>query len=160
VREATRADWSAIWPFFQEIVRAGETIAYDRDMSEARARAMWLDGPPSRTSVPLAAEESVLGSAHMHRNHGGPGAHVASATFIVDPARQGRGVGRALVLDALAWARAQRHRAMQFNAVVAINRPAVALYESLGFETIGTVPGGFDHPTAGYVDLLIMFREL
>jgi GNAT superfamily N-acetyltransferase len=160
VRGATRRDWQAIWPFFREIMRAGETLAYDRDMGEAQARAMWLDGPPSRTSVALAAPDTVVGSAHMHRNRGGPGAHVASATFIVDPPRQGQGAGRALVLDALAWAREAGYRAMQFNAVVATNLPALALYEALGFRTVGTVPGGFEHPAAGYVDLLIMFREL
>jgi ribosomal protein S18 acetylase RimI-like enzyme len=42
--------------------------------------------------------------------------------------------------------------------VVEANQPAVALWRSLGFEVIGTVPEGFHHPRHGYVGLLIMHR--
>jgi len=35
-----------------------------------------------------------------------------------------------------------------------------ALYEALGFAVVGTIPGGFRHPAAGYVDLLVMYRAL
>ena len=31
VRHATDADWPRIWPFFAEIVAAGETYAYPDD---------------------------------------------------------------------------------------------------------------------------------
>ncbi len=160
VRESGEADWPSVWPFFREIVAAGETIGYDRDMSEAQARAIWLGGSPGRTTVATGASREVLGSARMHANRGGPGAHIASATFLVAPARQGRGVGRALVLDALDWARAQGYSGMQFNAVVETNRAALALYGSLGFEVVGTVPGAFEHPVHGRVGLHIMFRPL
>jgi len=30
----------------------------------------------------------------------------------------------------------------------------------LGFETVGRLPGAFEHPTKGYVDALVMFRTL
>jgi hypothetical protein len=46
---------------------------------------------------------------------------------------------------------------MQFNAVVSTNTSAIALYRDLGFVTIGTVPGAFDHATLGLVGLDIMF---
>jgi ribosomal protein S18 acetylase RimI-like enzyme len=49
---------------------------------------------------------------------------------------------------------------MQFNAVVETNTRAVALWRSLGFEVIGTLPEGFAHPTEGYVGLHIMHRRL
>ena len=38
IREARPEDWEAIWPFFRRIVAAGETYAYDREMSEAEGR--------------------------------------------------------------------------------------------------------------------------
>jgi GNAT superfamily N-acetyltransferase len=159
VREASEQDWPAIWLFFGAIVRAGESFGYDTDMGEAQARAMWLDGPPSRTIVATHSTGEVRGSANLHRNRGGPGSHVASATFVVDPEHQGRGVGRALVEESLAWARVEGYRAMQFNAVVETNTAAVRLYESLGFQIIGTVPEGFLHPRHGYVGLHIMYRR-
>jgi ribosomal protein S18 acetylase RimI-like enzyme len=44
--------------------------------------------------------------------------------------------------------------------VVSTNERAVRLWESLGFETVGRLPGAFAHPRFGYVDALVMFREL
>ncbi len=79
---------------------------------------------------------------------------------MVDPAASGRGVGRALGEHVLAAARADGYRGMQFNAVVSTNTVAVALWRSLGFEVLATVPGGFCHPVHGYVGLLIMYRSL
>jgi len=46
---------------------------------------------------------------------------------------------------------------MQFNAVVERNTAAVRLWESLGFEIIGTVPEAFDHREDGLVGLHVMF---
>lgn len=103
---------------------------------------------------------TVLGTAKMNRNHMGNGSHIASASYMVDPAHSGRGVGRALAEYTIAWARDAGYRAMQFNAVVASNEHAVKLYQSLGFDILGTLPEGFRHPSQGYVGLHIMHRTL
>ncbi len=158
IRDVRPEDWSAIWPFFREIVAAGETYAYDRDMDEAEGRCIWMVGPPGRTVVATSAGGTVLGTANMYRNRGGPGSHVASASFMVDPRHGGRGVGRRLGEEVIAWARRSGFRAIQFNAVVETNAPAVALWRSLGFEVLTSVPEAFDHPMHGYVGLLIMHR--
>ena len=70
------------------------------------------------------------------------------------------GVGRALAEHVLGLARADGFRAMQFNAVVETNVRAVALWRSLGFDVLATVPEGFEHPTEGLVGLHIMHRRL
>ena len=160
IREAGPEDWDAIWPFFHEIVAAGETYAYDRGTTEAEGRRLWRVGPPGRTVVATDADGAVLGTANMYANRDGPGSHVASASFMVDPRRAGGGVGRALGEDMIAWARASGFRAIQFNAVVETNERAVALWRSLGFEVLTSVPGAFHHPRHGYVGLLIMHRFL
>ncbi len=160
IREATHADWPAIWPFMREIVAAGETYTYPRDLPEEQARAMWLLEPPGRTVVAVDEDGAVLGTAKMNPNHMGGAAHIASASFMVDPRCSGRGVGRALGEHVLEWARAEGYRAMQFNAVVETNTRAVALWRSLGFEVLATLPEGFHHPTKGYVGLHIMYRRL
>jgi GNAT superfamily N-acetyltransferase len=138
------------------IVRAADTFPYDPNMSEAEAKAMWL---VDRTVVAVD-DGAIVGTANMYANRPGPGSHVASASFMVDPAHWGKGAGRALCEEALDWARQQGFRGMQFNAVAATNTRAISLYESLGFETIGTVPGAFLHPTEGYVGLCVMYRAL
>ncbi|MFE0191936.1 GNAT family N-acetyltransferase [Streptomyces sp. NPDC058989] len=160
IREATAADWPAIWPFLHTIVAAGETYTYPRDLDEATGREMWLLEPPGRTVVAVDDSGTVLGTAKMNPNHMGGSSHIASASFMVDPRYGGRGVGRALGEHVLAWARAEGYRAMQFNAVVETNTGAVALWKSLGFEIMTTLPEGFRHPTKGYVGLHIMYRRL
>ena len=160
IRVATAADWPRIWPFLREIVAAGETYTLPRDIGEAEARATWMLEPPDRTVVAVGDDGAVLGTAKMNRNHRGPAAHIASASFMVDPAASGRGVGRALGEYVLAWARDAGYRAMQFNAVVETNTHAVALWRSLGFEVMTTLPEAFDHPRHGYVGLHVMWRVL
>jgi len=160
IRDAAPADWPDIWPILHGIVAAGETYSYDRALSEGQAKALWLLEPPGRTVVAVDSDGGVLGTAKMNPNQMGPGAHVASASFMVDPVSARRGVGRALGQHALDWARAQGYRGMQFNAVVETNTRAVALWQSLGFDILGTVPEGFQHPTKGYVGLHIMYRPL
>jgi L-amino acid N-acyltransferase YncA len=160
IRAATPEDWPAIWRIVAPIVAAGETFCWDRDTSEADARAMWLHDPPGRTVVAVDDDGAVVGTAETHPNHGGGGAHVANAGFMVHPAHAGRGVGRELAAHVIAQARADGYAAMQFNAVVETNTRAVALWRSLGFEVLATVPGAFRHPTAGDVGLHVMHRRL
>ncbi|MFC4627869.1 GNAT family N-acetyltransferase [Promicromonospora alba] len=158
VREATAEDWPDIWPIVREVVRAGDTFAYDPAMTEAQARAAWLDYP---VRVVVAVRDgAVVGTANMYPNRPGPGSHIASGSIMVDRAVRGTGAGRALVEDMLAWARRDGYAAVQFNAVVDTNAGAVHLYESLGFVTLGVAPGAFRHPELGDVGLRIMWREL
>lgn len=159
IREATDADWPAIWPFFREIVRAGDTYCYDPNIAEETARALWMLEAPGRTFVAVD-DDAIVGSAKSHPNQAGPGSHVATASFMVDPTRSARGVGRALAEFVIDWARTQGYRAMQFNAVVETNTRAVALWQAVGFEVVGTVPEAFAHPTQGFVGLHVMHRHL
>lgn len=160
IREVTAEDWPAIWPFLHDIVAAGETYTLPVDLGEEEGRAMWLLTPPGRTVVAVDDAGTVLGTAKMNPNHRGPASHIAGASFMVDPAHAGLGVGRALGEHVLDWARAEGYRGMQFNAVVETNTRAVGLWRSLGFEVLGTLPEGFLHPTKGYVGLHIMYRRL
>jgi GNAT superfamily N-acetyltransferase len=159
IRAAGDRDWPRIWPFFSSIVVAGETYAYPEDLTLQTARPLWMEEPPGHTVVAVEGD-TVLGSAKMGPNRPGRGAHVATASFMVDPEQQGRGVGRALGSYAVEWARAAGFHGMQFNAVVETNTAAVRLWQSLGFEILATVPEAFDHPKHGLVGLHVMYQRL
>ena len=159
VRPAQEQDWPRIHPFFAAIVAAGETYAYPEGLSPEQARGLWMESPPGLTVVAVDGD-TVLGSAKTGPNRPGRGAHVATASFMVDPAHAGRGVGRTLATWVVGHARAQGYRAMQFNAVVETNTAAVRLWESLGFEVLATVPEAFDSRRYGLVGLHVMFLRL
>jgi GNAT superfamily N-acetyltransferase len=159
IRTAGADDWPRIWPFFRAIVAAGETYAYPEDLSEEAARPLWMEPPPGHVVVAEAGGE-ILGSAKMGPNRPGRGAHVATASFMIDPGHQGKGVGRALGTYAVGWARRSGFHGMQFNAVVETNTVAVGLWRSLGFEILTTVPEAFDHRVHGLVGLHIMYQRL
>jgi ribosomal protein S18 acetylase RimI-like enzyme len=158
IRPARPGDAVAIWSIIGPVVRAGETYALDRDLSEAKAIAYWM-GADRETFV---AEEGgqVLGTYYIRPNQAGGGGHVANCGYMTHADARGRGVARAMAEHSLDQARARGFRAMQFNFVVSSNERAVRLWQSLGFDITGTLPLAFEHPTLGFVDAFVMFREL
>ena len=159
IRQAAGQDWPQIYPIYAAIIAAGETYAFPEGQSPDEARPWWMEEPPGQTVV-AESDGMIVGSAKMGPNRPGRGSHVATASFLVDPARQGQGIGRALGEYTLDWCRQAGFASIQFNAVVESNAPAVHLWQSLGFWIIGTVPESFDHPRRGLVGLHVMFRYL
>jgi ribosomal protein S18 acetylase RimI-like enzyme len=158
IRPARADDSQAIWAIIEPVIRAGETYALPRDISEADALAYWR-GADRETFV---AEEDgrILGTYYLRANQVGGGDHVANCGYVTDTAATGRGIARKMCEHSLAHARARGFRAMQFNLVVSTNLRAVRLWQSLGFEIVGRLPLAFRHPTAGFVDALVMYRAL
>lgn len=159
IREAREPDWPGTWPIIHDVVTEQRTFPYDPSLTEPDARRMWLLAPPARVVVALDGDR-VTGTANMYANRPGPGSHVASGSLMVAREARGTGVGRALATDLIGWARRSGFAAIQFNAVVEVNVPAIRLYESLGFVTLGTAPGAFRHPLEGDVGLRIMWLDL
>ncbi len=160
IRPATDEDWVAIHPFFTSIVAAGDSYAYPEGLSSDAARPLWMERPPGLTVVAVDGAGTVLGTAKTGPNRPGRGAHIATGSFMVDPAHRGAGVGRALGEHVVAWARESGFHGIQFNAVVETNTAAVRLWRSLGFEVLTTVPEAFDHREHGLVGLHVMYLRL
>lgn len=158
IRSATPADAAAIWAIIGPTIRAGDTYALDRDMGEEQALAYWF-GADKEVFV-AEVEGAVLGTYYLHANQAGGGAHVCNCGYMTAAAATGRGIARAMCDHSVERARARGFRAMQFNFVVSSNDRAVRLWQRLGFEVVGRLPGAFDHPAHGFVDALVLYRTL
>lgn len=158
IRALDPSDWPRIHPFFSAIVAAGDSYSSPDDLTEEAALAAWT--ALGHTVVAVDDAGVVLGTATMGPNRPNRGSHVATGSFMVDPAHAGRGVGRALGGYLIRWATDAGFRAIQFNAVVETNTAAVALWTSLGFRILTTVPEAYDHRELGLVGLHIMHLAL
>ena len=158
IREAKRTDWNAIWPIFHEIVKAGETYAYDADTTKERAEQIWLDLPRKTFVVEESGE--ILGTYYLKTNQAGPGSHVCNCGYMVSSSARGKGIATLMCEHSQQVAAELGYKAMQFNFVASSNEGAVHLWSKLGFETVGRLPKAFNHPTKGYVDALVMYKWL
>jgi ribosomal protein S18 acetylase RimI-like enzyme len=116
-------------------------------------------GPDRETFVALE-DGLIRGTYFLRPNQQGGGAHVANCGYVTATEATGRGVARRMCEHSMQRARERGFRAIQFNFVVATNERAIHLWHGLGFETVGRLPQAFLHPTYGYTDALVMFRDL
>ncbi len=157
IRPAAPGDADAMWAILQSVLATRDTLPFGDSLDYDTFLAHWFGGHAAHVAT---EDDRVVGLYKVGANYPDLGAHVASATYVVDPAAQGRGVGRALVEHSIEQARGNGFLAMQFNYVVSTNEPAVALYRKLGFEIVGTLPGAFRHGRLGLVDVHVMHRFL
>ena len=73
----------------------------------------------------------------------------------VVPSRRRQGIGRAILVHALAWARRAGAAAI-FLEVGEDNPAAIALYRAAGFDQVGRRPGYYRRKHAGRIAALIM----
>lgn len=158
IRTAQVGDADALGAMLGPVFRAGETYALPRNLTNEAAAAYWLG--TDRYSFVAEENGCVLGTYYLKPNQQGGGAHVANAGYVTAPEAASRGIARQMCEHSLATARARGFKAMQFNLVVSSNTRAIALWQRLGFETVGRLPGAFDHPALGYVDALVMYRTI
>jgi L-amino acid N-acyltransferase YncA len=158
IREATKEDWSSIWPIFNEIVSVGETYAYELDTTNEQAKKIWLDAP--RKTYVFEENNEVLGTYYLKTNQAGPGNHVCNCGYMVSNLARGRGLATLMCEHSQSVAIELGYKAMQYNFVAASNDGAVRLWSKLGFEIVGRLPKAFNHPQKGYLDALVMYKWL
>jgi ribosomal protein S18 acetylase RimI-like enzyme len=158
IRIAAIADSDAIWEIMKPIVRAGETYTLPRDIGKENGLTYWF----SAEHEVFVAEENgdIVGMYFLQANQKGGGAHVANCGYMTAFSATGRGVAREMCAHSLERARERGFRAMQYNFVISSNERAVRLWQSFAFEIVGRLPKVFLHPTLGYVDAYIMYRDL
>jgi len=147
-----------MWAIMRPIIRAGETYTLPQHMDSETALQYWFSF--EREVFVAEHDGNIVGTYFLQANQKGGGAHVANCGYMTAVAAMGRGVARAMCTHSLNRARERGFRAMQFNFVVSTNDRAVRLWQSFNFEIVGQLPKAFLHPTLGYVDAYVMFRDL
>jgi len=158
IRKATKEDWDAIWPIFREIAVAGDTYAYEIDISKKQAETHWLSVP--LITYVFVEDNEILGSYYLKTNHAGPGKHVCNCGYMVAASARGRGLASAMCEHSQKMAKEFGYKAMQFNFVATSNEGAIRLWNKLGYTSVGKLPKAFNHPQKGFIDALVMYKQL
>ena len=159
IRRYRETDWAAVWPFLHTTFQSGDTYAFAPDSTEAEIHEAWVE-LPAATYVACAGDGRIVGTYFIKANQPGLGSHVCNCGYVVAPAEQGQGIAAAMCEHSQNEAVAMGFLAMQFNLVASTNERAVRLWKRLGFTVVGTLPRAFRHQRLGFVDALVMFKEL
>lgn len=145
-----------IW---NEVVKEGIAFPQEDCLNEISGDTFFK----SQTYTGIAYNEEndeIVGLYILHPNNVGRCGHICNASFSVKKNMRGMCIGEKLVQDCKAQAKQQGFRILQFNAVVKTNDAALHLYEKLGFEKLGTIPGGFRMNDGIYEDIVPHYCEL
>ena len=138
-----------IW---NQVVEDGVAFPQEEQLDEQTGSLFFSQQTECRVAVQDGTER-ILGLYILHPNNVGRCGHIANASYAVDRECRGGHIGEKLVLDSLKIAKECGFRILQFNAVVATNTHARHLYERLGFQLLGTIPGGFRMKDGHYEDI-------
>ena len=159
IRRFIENDWAQVWQIIEPVFRAGETYPMSPEITEADARHHWIETPKA-TYVAVSDADEVTGTYYIKPNSAALGAHVCNCGYIVSSKARRQGIATALCEHSQQEAVAQGYRCMQYNLVVSTNEASVNLWKKMGFQVVGTLPGAFRHPRLGYVDALVMYKQL
>lgn len=152
-----RGEGEALYWVFADAVARGEGYPDLPPLTWRRFAEVW--GEATTLVVGACSEGTLLGAYYLKPNLPGRGAHVANAGYVVARSARRRGIGRLLVADSVERAPLAGFDAIQFNFVFESN-PARSLYEALGWQVVGRIPGGVAHPDGRREDALVYWRAV
>ena len=151
IRGFTKQDVPAMAEIWNEVVEAGLAFPQEETLTADQAEQFFA----SQSFTAVAEDNGVIAGLYiLHPNNVGRCGHIANASYAVRRELRGKQIGRELVSHSLRKCAELGFRILQFNAVVADNKPALALYESLGFRQLGVIPGGFRKKDGSYADII------
>jgi ribosomal protein S18 acetylase RimI-like enzyme len=159
VREFEESDWTDVWPIIEEVFRKGETYAFSPEITESEAHRMWIE-LPTMTFVAVDEEHKPIGTYFIKPNQPALGAHVCNCGYIVAEHARTKVVASMMCKHSQQVAKTLGFKSMQYNLVVSTNQGAIRLWKRHGFQVIGTLPKAFKHKRLGYVDALVMYKEM
>lgn len=157
IRELRESDFDELLELFEGVAAErlwlGTEPGFDRDQKRERWRATILGA--RGTAFVDERDGRIVGylGVHPHDEYG----HVLG--MLVDERYRGRGIGKALLERAIAWAR-ERHLAHISLLVFPHNERALALYRAAGFEQREYYANDVTRQTGEVWDTILMTKRL
>ena len=157
IRKWTPSDLSSLIQIWNEVVEEGRAFPQLDTLNQETGFSFFSS---QYTAVAETSDGTIVGMYILHPNNIGRVGHNANASYAVNSKCRGLHIGELLVKDCLKQAKLQGYRILQFNAVVASNIHAFHLYQRLGFQDLGIIPGGFKNIDGEYEDIHVMYHIL
>jgi RimJ/RimL family protein N-acetyltransferase len=162
VRRAEPGDAAALVRLAEAVgVEPGGWLISDsrwRSVSDERRYLKAVRRHPDAAVFVAEDPTGVVGRLSLSRDPHPASRHVADLGLMVAATARRQGIGRALLEQAVAWARAAGVRKLELH-VFPHNEPAIRLYEVFGFEREGYRKGQFRRGVE-YVDAILMAYEV
>ena len=137
VRPAVPADADALVELGRDVAGEPELwLTYDRTRGDERRNVRGVQRDANVAVLVAETEEGVVGRLSIARDRSPISRHVAEFGLMVAASARRRGIGSALIEEAIKWARDLGIVKLELT-VFPHNAPAIALYRKLGFEEEG-----------------------
>lgn len=159
IRKARSDDAPLLAAAEREIARVPGRLASQPDEirdDAVRSKVVELENHERGVFVVAELEGVVVGHAFLEPLTLAATAHVVRLTIAVHDGHHGRGIGRALMNELLAWARSNPRIEKVELQVRSSNEPAIALYRTLGFVEEGRKTRRLKLGPGAYVDDVYM----
>lgn len=159
IRAYTPTDLPSMIAIWNEVVEEGIAFPQEDLLNQETGAEFFA----SQTYCGVAEDSDsgqILGLYILHPNNVGRCGHIANASYAVRSASRGLHIGEKLVSNCLIQGKTHGFRILQFNAVVRSNTHARHLYERLGFQQLGVIPGGFRMKDGHYEDICPYYHLL
>ncbi len=151
-------DEEDLYNIFREVVDSGSQFPYECNSIEEFHRQFFT--PKGQVYVCRSLEGEVIGGFYLKANFSGRSSHISNAAYMIRNTSRGQGIGSLMIKASLCLAKNQGFHAIQFNMVLSQNKLAVKLYQSLGFNIVGTLPQAVRNPDGSFQDGYVMHRKL
>ena len=159
VRPAAASDTDALVELGRAV--AGEDglwLTYDRSRTDERRNVKSVRRDPNVAVFVAETPDGVVGRLSIARDRSPYSRHVAELGLMVAAGVRRKGIGTALLEEAMRWARGAGITKLELT-VFPHNEPAIALYRKLGFREEGVLRRRYQIQ-GRYVDAMLMGRDL
>jgi len=162
IRRATPGDAAGLVALAREVGAEPEgwliSTSDWRGAGEERRYLRAIRRSPNAAVFVADSPEGVVGRLSLARDPHPASFHVADLGLMVAAGHRRRGIGRALLEQAVEWARGRGVSKLELH-VFPYNAPALALYKAFGFVEEGYRRRHYRRG-AGYVDAVLMAYEV